>query len=418
MANDGIKARITKRLVDSAAANRSEETRLWDTEVKGFLLRVSATGRKTYCLKYRVGGRQRWLTIGEHGSPWTPDAARERAREALYQASHGQDPQTEKIDSRTRSATVSELFDRYFVEGPKDKPLKRESSWSVDRYCYRRHILPLLGRRIARELTAAELSAWQADIAAGKTSLVEKTKKQGKAVVTGGAGAAARAMRCLSAMLSWAVRRELLDQNVASRVQKYRDAPRERCLNEEEAARLWAIVEEAERSWVLTRAFADIFRLIMLTGARRNEIVALRWSEIDLARRRLVLPPTRTKMGGLDRPRIIVLSEPAAGILEARTPKGEYVFPSSAGDKPLVGVNRAWDKVRSIAGLTDVRLHDLRHTFATFAVEGGASLFMVGRTLGHSKTASTERYAHPTDAGSRQIAAGVAERFVRSQTET
>jgi integrase len=418
MASDGVKARITKRLVDSAAANGGEETRIWDTDVTGFLLRVSAAGRKTYCLKYRVGGRQRWLTIGEHGSPWTPDAARERAREALYRASQGEDPQTEKIDSRTRSATVSELFDRYFVEGPKDKPLKRESSWSVDRYCYRRHILPLIGRRIARELAAAELAAWQADVAAGKTSLVEKTKKQGKAVVTGGSGAAARAMRCLSAMLSWAVRRELLDQNVASKVQKYRDAPRERCLNEEEAARLWAIVEEAERSWVLTRDFADIFRLIMLTGARRNEIVALRWSEIDLTRRRLVLPPTRTKMGGLDRPRIIVLSEPAAEILEARTPKGEFVFPSSAGDKPLVGVNRAWDKVRTVAGLTDVRLHDLRHTFATFAVEGGASLFMVGRTLGHSKTASTERYAHPTDRVSRQIAAGVAERFVRSSTET
>lgn len=155
----------------------------------------------------------------------------------------------------------------------------------------------------------------------------------------------------------------------------------------------------------------------MLTGARRNEIVELQWREVDLERRRLVLPPARTKMGNLNRPRIIVLSPPAAAILEKRKARGDFVFPSSVGDKPLVGVNRVWDKVRSIAGLQDVRLHDLRHSFATFAVEGGASLFQVGRTLGHAKATSTERYAHPTDTGSRQIAAAVAERFVREDPE-
>lgn len=96
---------------------------------------------------------------------------------------------------------------------------------------------PLLGRRIARELTAADLAAWQADVATGKTSLTEKTKKQGKAVVTGGTGAAARAMRCLSAMLSWAVRREILDENVAAKVEKFRDTPRERALTEDAALR-------------------------------------------------------------------------------------------------------------------------------------------------------------------------------------
>lgn len=417
VSSEGVKARITKRLVDAATAGKDSETRVWDLDVKGFMLRVSPAGRKTYCLKYRIDGRQRWLTIGEHGSPWTPDAARERAREALYQASQGDDPQSMKIDARTKGATVAELFERYFSEGPKDKPLKRQSSWGVDHYCYRRHVAPLLGRRIARELTAADLASWQADVATGKTSLTEKTKKQGKAVVTGGTGAAARAMRCLSAMLSWAVRREILDENVAAKVEKFRDTPRERALTEDEARRLWGMIDEAEKSWVLSKDFADIFRLIMLTGARRNEIAELQWREVDLERRRLVLPPARTKMGNLNRPRIIVLSPPAAAILEKRKPRGDFVFPSSVGDKPLVGVNRVWDKVRSIAGLQDVRLHDLRHSFATFAVEDGASLFQVGRTLGHAKATSTERYAHPTDAGSRQIAAAVAERFVREDPE-
>jgi integrase len=258
---------------------------------------------------------------------------------------------------------------------------------------------------------------WQAQVAAGKTSLDVKTKKQGRAIVTGGTGAAARSMRILSAMLSWAVRKELLDQNLATKIQKYRDQQRERALTDDEAVNLWNMIGEAEKAWVITKDFADIFRLIMLTGARRTEIVALRWSEVEFERSRLVLPPIRTKMGALNRARHIVLSQPALEILQACKRRGEYVFPSSVGDKPLVGVNRAWEKVRTLAGIPDARLHDLRHSFATFAVENGASLFQIGRTLGHAKSVSTERYAHPTDAGARAIASGVAARFVQPSTQ-
>lgn len=410
---DGIRARITLRLIDATAAPREGELRIWDTDVRGFALRITPTGRKSYCLKYRYHGRQRWLTIGEHGSPWTPDTARTRAKEALYQASHGEDPQAIKIETRLKSGTVKELFERYFVEGRIDKPLKRESSWKVDQYNYRRHIEPLLGRRIARELTLSDLSQFQAQVANGKTSVTVRTKT-GKphAVVKGGTGAAARAMRALSTMMAWAVRHEILDQNLCSKIQKYRDQMRERALTEEEASRLWTMIAEAEKALVITKDFADIFRLIMLTGARRNEIVALRWSEVDFDRGRLVLPPVRTKMGALNRSRLIALSMPALEILQAVKRRGEHVFPSSVGDQPLVGVNRAWEKVRVLAGIPDVRLHDLRHSFATFAVETGASLYHVGRALGHAKTSTTERYAHPSDAGARAVASEVAARFV------
>ena len=140
--------------------------------------------------------------------------------------------------------------------------------------------------------------------------------------------------------------------------------------------------------------------------------MALRWSEVDFDRARIVLPPVRTKMGALNRSRTIALSMPALEILQAVKRRGEHVFPSSVGDQPLVGVNRAWDKVRILASIPDVRLHDLRHSFATFAVEGGASLYHVGRALGHTKTSTTERYAHPSDAGARAVASEVATRFV------
>lgn len=324
---DGIRARITLRLIDATATPPDGELRIWDSDVRGFMLRVSSSGRKTYCLKYRYSGRQRWLTIGEHGSPWTPDTARTRAKEALYQATHGEDPQLVKAETRAKSGTIKELFERYFVEGRIDKPLKRDSSWRVDDTNYRRHIEPLIGKRIARELTVSDLSQWQAQVAAGKTSLDVKTRKQGRAIVKGGTGAAARSMRTLSAMLSWAVRRELLAQNLATKIQKYRDQQRERALTDDEASRLWTMIGEAEKAWVITKDFADIFRLIMLTGARRTEIVALRWSEVEFERSRLVLPPSRTKMGALNRARHIVLSQPALEILEGCKRRGEHVFP-------------------------------------------------------------------------------------------
>ena len=409
---DGLRARITLRLIEATAPPPDGELRIWDSDVRGFVLRVSSSGRKTYCLKYRYHGRQRWLTIGEHGSPWTPDTARTRAKEALHQAAHDQDPQLAKVEYRTKSGTIDELWRRYTVEGRVERPLKRESSWATDEQNYRRHISPLIGNRIAREMKLSDFSKFQADVATGKTSLDVKTKKQGRAIVKGGTGAATRAMRTLSAMLSWAVRHELIDENLTFKIQKYRDQMRERALTDQEAIRLWTMIEEAQAALVITKDFADIFRLIMLTGARRTEIVALRWSEVDLDRSRLVLAPVRTKMGALNRSRYIVLSQPALEILQGVKQRGDHVFPASIGDQPLEGVNRAWDKVRILAGIPDVRLHDLRHSFATFAVENGASLFQVGRTLGHSKSVSTERYAHPTDAGARAVASGVAARFV------
>ena len=425
MAEATIRARLSKKLVDSVVRPPRGEFRIWDTSLRGFLLRVWPSGRKTYCLKARVGSQQRWITIGEHGLPWTPEQARDKSMELLTAISRGEDPTfvpipqpppvlpvIEEIASKEQM-TVRDLYQLYMKEGPNDKPLKRESSWGVDRSCYLRHIEPLLGDRIAAHLRPADLSAFQAKVAAGATSADIKTKKQGRAIVTGGTGIAARAMRCLSAMLNWAIWREILKDNPAKHVQKYRDQERDRPLTEAEARIVWSTLDEAEKSWVLTRDMADIIRLIMLTGARRNEIGALSWDEVDLDRSRLVLPPVRTKMGGLNKSRIIALSDPARAILEVRAPgRGRWVFMSQRVDKPLVGVTRAWMIVRTIIGLHDVRLHDLRHSFATFAVESGASIYVVGKSLGHAKMASTERYAHVGDLPQRSVADLVAARIL------
>jgi integrase len=429
---DVLKAKINKRFVDSAMPPAEGDTKIWDIELRGFMLRISQSGRKTYCVKYRVGGVQRWMTIGEHGLPWTPDEARNRAREVITEAKKGNDLSASRevrveallgkggkfVAAMMRDATIGELFELYFKDGPNDKPLKRASSWAVDATSYKRHIKPLLDDMVAKDLRPSDLAAWQSAVAAGKTSVDLRTGPRGRAIVTGGPSAASRGMRCLSAMISWAIWREILETNPCSKVQKLRDNRRERSITTGEAQRLWNVLDEAQSAWVIAPCYADIVRLIMLTGARRNEITELNWSEVDLERSRLVLPPVRTKMGSQNKSRTIILSEQARTILENLPKLGTYVFMSQISGKPVLGINKAWLKIREIAALPDVRLHDLRHSFATFAVEDGASLYLVGRALGHANASSTERYAHPGDTAARIIAEKVAGRFSGGKSES
>jgi integrase len=313
-----------------------------------------------------------------------------------------------------RNAAVSELYELYLREGPNDKPLKRESSWQVDRKSYHSHVKPLIGSAKARALRPTDLAAFQAAVAEGKSASDRRTGKHGRSMVRGGRGAAVRAMRTLSAIFSWAVWREFMDSNPATRDQKLRETPRDRPITTEEAQRLWKVLDEAQSAWVIAPTYADMIRLIMLTGARRNEVAELAWSEVDLANGRLLLPPVRTKMGVLNKARTIVLSEPAREIIARQPRQSMHVFPSTVDGKPAVGINKAWLKARTLAGLEDVRLHDLRQSFATFAVEDGASLFLADRALGHRSAVSTERYAHPRDAAAHEIAAKIAARILQT----
>src|SRR4051812_40275729 len=170
--------KITKRMVDAAPLpDKEEDDRfLWDTEVKGFGLRVKPSGVKSYVLKYRIGSRTRRLTIGKHGSPWTPDEARRRALDLLREVRNGRDPAIER--ART-DLTVAELADLYLDQGPVAKPNKKSSSWITDGSNIERHIKPLLGRKTVKSLTQADAARFQADVAAGKTKADLRTKNRG-----------------------------------------------------------------------------------------------------------------------------------------------------------------------------------------------------------------------------------------------
>jgi integrase len=199
-------------------------------------------------------------------------------------------------------------------------------------------------------------------------------------------------------MFAWGVEHGLLKANPFASVKLDRAPVRERFLNREEAGRLIDALNTLESGSAINPAFCDAIRLLLLTGARKTEILGLRWSEVDVARKVLRLPQERTKAGGKNGERRISLSPPALEILDRWRPsdgKPEgFVFPAIKGDGHIIGVRRAFAKACMQAELTDVRIQDLRHSFASFAIADGASLFLVGKLLGHASARTTERYAH------------------------
>jgi len=381
--------RLTKRTVDGAMPAAGGEEFIWDSDLKGFGLRVKPSGVKSYVLKYRIGSRTRRVTIGKHGSPWTPEKARERAGQLLHQVADGRDPGLEKAEAR-RALTVSELADIYLAEGPLAKPNKKASSWGADGSNIERHVRPLLGRKLAASLVSADIAKFQADVAAGKTKADLKTGKHGRAIVDGGPGTAARSLAVLGAMLQFAVGRKLIPANPARGVPLLKGRPKERFLTDHEVARLGRTLAAMEQEKSLRTTAATAIRLLLLTGCRKSEIVKLRWQWVDLDRRCLRLPDSKTGA------KIVPLAKAPFLLLRDLSDRAaaSYVLPAARGAGPYSGLQKDWARVRARANLPGVRLHDLRHSFASFAALGGHPLLMIGRALGHKQARTTEGYAH------------------------
>lgn len=408
--------RLTKRTVDAVTAPATGEARVWDDALTGFCLRVYASGRKVYALKYRLGAAQRWATIGEHGDPWTPDTARDEATDILRAASRGVDLLAER--KAAPSMAVGDLIDRYLADGPGDKPGKRAASWAQDRSNLQRHTRPLIGTKRAGEVSRADITAMVAAITRGDTATDEKTKARGRAIVRGGAGIAARTFSTTRAMFAWAIEKGLLTgANPCGGVKLAARPDAERFLTEGQAGAIFDALADLEAEGAIQPRQAAIFRLLMLTGARRREIAGLMWSEVDLEGQRLILPPERTKAGGASGSRRIALNAPAVTILSdlarERRAREPYVFPASKGKSGATTAEaKVWrEKVLPRAGLTGVRIHDLRHSFASFALADGASLAMIGKALGHATARATERYAKLSDDPVRAMAERIGKRF-------
>jgi len=371
------RVKITKRMVDTVVAPVSGEVNLWDSEVPGFSLRVRSSGSRVYVVEYRNRSqRKRRVTLGRHGR-LTVEQARDLARQILAAVARGEDPAEERQENRS-APTFGELASRYL--GQHATPKKKPSSTAADARMLRLYILPSLGRRKVTEVGLK-------DIANLHNAMRDKPVQ------------ANRTLALLSKMFSLAERWGLrpANSNPCRGIERFPEKRRERFLSGAEIARLGAVLDEVERQ----DPFVVLaIRLLLLTGARRDEVLTLRWSDVDFERSALRLPDSKTGA------KVIPLG-PAALELLVTAPRLEsnpYVIPGRREGGRLVGAHRPWVRIREKAGLGDVRLHDLRHSFASVGAAAGLGLPVLGALLGHSHPATTARYTHLAD-DPRQAAA-------------
>jgi len=388
---------LTDGVIERAEAPASGETRLWDIEFKGFLVRVWPSGRKSFCIRYRRARRLELYTIGPFKSPWTTEQARAKATEVFLRYADSHKPARDR--KLGHAMTVTELCDRYLKEGPLTKVGKRASSWSLDTGNLRRHVQPLIGKYVVADLKRSNVAQMIRDVTLGITAGDFRTKKQGIAHVRGGATAAERVLTSFRAMLNWAIAQDILTDNPAKGLSLPKRPPVERFLSDEEATQLFGVLDAGVADHTINPQHADLVRLLLLTGARKSELMGLRWDELDMRRSRLVLPPARSKSGRLNGYRRIPLNAAAKALL-AEIPHcgSEFVFPSDRSEaKPMTGIQKTWKHVCQKAGLGKMRLHDLRHSFASFAIANGENIVLIAAALGHASTRMTERYLHLRD---------------------
>ncbi|MCP5389994.1 MAG: tyrosine-type recombinase/integrase [Novosphingobium sp.] len=402
------KGRITTKLckdITTAGPDRF----IWDTELRGFGLRVKQPAVRSFIVQYRdEHGRSKRLTIG-HFPALTVEEARAAAKKELARAQLGVDLQGERRAARN-AMTVADLCRDYLVAVEAGNLMTRrgapksESTIATDRGRIERHILPLLGKRIVKDLSRTDVSSFFAAVKAGKTAVnVSTGKLRGRAIVSGGQGTAKRTTGLLSAILGFAVERQITEANPALGFRLPKDGRRTVRDPDGLHAALGRAIALAEAQGECWQALA-ILRLICLTGMRAGEAVSLRWSEVDLKGRALHLAATKT--GASTRP----LSRRAAQLLEAArgyTQGTGFVFPSvRGGGGSFGGMPRALSRIVTMPGLEpadrekleEFSLHLLRHALATSADGLGLTLPTVKALLGHSAGSVTEGYIGRVDA--------------------
>ena len=398
--------RLTKRSVD-AVMPKAVDCIYWDDELPMFGLRVRPAGKKTFIVQYRVGGgrkaRLRKLTVGVYGTS-TVDEARIEAKAVLRKAGLGEDPAEERLRHRT-AATVAELIDIWSTTGVttnrRTGEPRSQQNIANEVAQANHHLKPLIGHRPVVDLTRSDIEHLRNQIAKGDSRTKRKGRKRGLVNVKGGAGTAARTIRLLSSILSFAVDQRLIERNPALGVKLAPSQKRHRYLSAAEIRQLGQVLDMPAPSPTAGKA-ATIIRLLILTGARRGEIEALKWSEVDFEFGMLRLESSKTGA------KIIPLAGAAIDLLASErewvNDNTKWVFPAARSDGHFDGLSKEWRRIRKAAGIGDVRIHDLRHTFASVGASGGIGLPLIGGILGHRQASTTQRYAHLADTPLRRAA--------------
>ncbi len=341
---------------------------VFDGVLRGFYVDVLANGRMNYRVRYRVNGKAKVLTLGD-AQVLTVEEARELARAALRQVHAGQDP---KVDlQRVEGMSVKTFFIDHYL--PYVKSYKR--SWCTDESMIRNHVITHLGDRVMVQLTAKDIAA-----------VVGKMREAQYAP-----GTCNRFLVLMRYGLKLAIRWNIdgMQSNPAKDLGNLKDDNRiERFLTPAQSKVLLGEIIHSPNT-----RLGSIIPFLILTGARKREVLDAKWVDVDLEQRLWRIP--KTKSGKV---RHVPLSAEAIRVLMAlraeASPAQVYVFANPATGKPFVSIYYSWDTCRKRAGLPDFRIHDLRHSFASFLVNAGRSLYEVQQLLGHADIRTTSRYAH------------------------
>ena len=363
--------KLTKRIVETVRPGETDLF-LWDDDLPGFGLRLRPSGRRSFIVQYRNReGRQRRRVIGRFPI-MTVDQARRDARAWLVSAQRGEDL-AEGVDLNRRAASVADLCDR-FIENHA-KPHKKVGSAAEDKRLIERHVKPAVGSRKAASVGPGDIERLHKSLGA--------TPYQ-----------ANRVLALLTTVFNQAeleLRKARPDWiNPCRKVKRYKEEKRRRYLSSAELAELGKALVVAEAEGLATAEAVAAIRLLIFTGCRRGEILSLEWDQVDIAARRLRLADSKT--GAKD----VHLSPPAIEVLRGLRPRegNPYVIPGRRKGAPLQNLKDAWARIRDRAKLRNLRLHDLRHSFASVGAGAGLSLPIIGALLGHSQPATTARYAH------------------------
>ncbi|MBB3063957.1 tyrosine-type recombinase/integrase [Limibacillus halophilus] len=362
--------KLTKRTVDALQATEKDFF-LWDSELPGFGVRVMPSGRKSYLIQYRDAGRRtRRKGLGKHGVV-TADEARTEARAQLAAITQGSNPAEEKR-KKAIAPDIAALCERFMSEhvAHRCKPsTQNEYRRNIDRF-----IKPALGKYKIEEVTRAQVS-----------ELHQRFHDRPYQ--------ANRNLAVLSVMFNraelWGLRPD--GSNPCRHIRKYPEKQRERYLTDAELSRLGATLQELEASGEESLASINAIRLLILTGCRLGEVLTLQW---DYIREDAIwLPDSKTGA------KKVYLGPATLEVLEQieRLPDNPYVITGIKPGSHLINLQKPWRRIRAKAGLVDVRIHDLRHSFASSAVGIGESLPMLGKLLGHTQPQTTARYAHLAD---------------------
>lgn len=385
--------KITKRIVDALPSRPDADAFVWDTELRGFGIRLKPSGSRSFLIQYRnAEGRTRRLVIGKVGT-LAPEEARGVARDKLASVAKGADPSADRKAARV-AISVSELCDWYLDEakagrilGRGGRPIK-PSTLAMDRSRIEMHVKPLIGSRSARSLMLDDIEQLQHQIASGKTKKA-RPKKGRSGVTTGGNGVAARTVGMIHAIFAQAVRKKQMPVNPATGARKVAGQRRRRRLNVEDIRALGEAIRKAAAEGENPTALAAI-RAMLLTGFRRMEVLAIERNWINRNRVGGSVSFPDTKTGDQVRP----IGRLALDALSWSEGKSKWAFPADRGEGHFVGVVKVLARVCKRAKLKGVSPHVLRHTFASVAGDLGFTKLTIAGLLGHAASGDTESYVH------------------------